>query len=382
MNGSTLNLSLHDKISGCLYGGAVGDAMGSPTEGLLPARIKERFGIVTEFMEPASDAWKEPGNMRPLQKGNAHISDDTLMVESLLRVYAARRRHLDAYDIAESLVEEIADKTAYIPELGKEAPVISRLFYPEQYLFLRHRLANVDPREAGQGNMVNCGAAMYMSPVGIMNAGDPEQAYREAIDIAGAHQTSYGREAAGLMAAAVAEALGAHASVASVLEAVRRFAKDGTKLAVEAVLDAAAAHTTWRTARDDLRAAMEPYDLVKNFADRKKQGKGNANLPSRIHAIEEFPIALAMLAIAGGDTMETIYGGVNYGHDADSIASMGGAIAGALNGVGSIPERHRTRINEANLRDFDALAQIAYDTFTDIYAQDRSRFENRLKSLE
>ncbi|MNI13973.1 ADP-ribosylglycohydrolase [compost metagenome] len=374
--------NIQHKITGCLYGGAVGDAMGSPTEGLLPSRIQERFGVVTEYREPASDAWKEPGNMRPLQKGNGHISDDTLMVECLLNVYAKQRRHLDAYDVADDLVEEIADKTVYVPEMGKEAPVISRLFYPEQYLFLRHRLANVDPREAGQGNMVNCGAAMYMSPVGIMNAGDPEQAYREAIDLAGAHQTSYGREAAGLMAAAVAEALNRESSVQSIVETVIYLAKDGTRLALDAVLNAASAHDTWRTARDDLRNAMEPYDTVKNFSDRKKRGKGNANLPSRIHAIEEFPMAMAMLVLAQGDTMETIYGGVNYGHDADSIASMGGAIAGAMHGIDSIPLRYREPLNTVNKRDFDQLSARAYETFEHIYKQDQERFAKRLRNLE
>lgn len=78
---------LLDKIEGVIYGGAVGDAMGSPTEGLVPAVIREKFGVVTTFREPASNAWREPGNMRPLEKGNGHITDDTLMVEALLRVY-------------------------------------------------------------------------------------------------------------------------------------------------------------------------------------------------------------------------------------------------------------------------------------------------------
>ena len=40
--------------------------------------------------------------------------------------------------------------------------------------------------------MVNCGAAMYAAPVGIVNAADPEGAYREAIEIFAAHQTATG----------------------------------------------------------------------------------------------------------------------------------------------------------------------------------------------
>jgi hypothetical protein len=43
---------------------------------------------------------------------------------------------------------------------------------------MRLRLANADPRLGGVGNMVNCGAAMYAAPVGIVNAADPEGAYR------------------------------------------------------------------------------------------------------------------------------------------------------------------------------------------------------------
>ncbi|WP_282034939.1 ADP-ribosylglycohydrolase family protein [Metabacillus indicus] len=372
---------LLDKIEGAIYGGAVGDAMGSPTEGLVPAVIREKFGVVTTFREPASDAWREPGNMRPLEKGNGHITDDTLMVEALLRVYEKKQRHLTAYDIAESLVEEIAEHKVYIPELKKEAPVITRLYYPEQYLFLRHRLANVDPREAGQGNMVNCGAAMYMSPVGIMNAGDPERAYREAIDLAGAHQTSYGREAAGVMAAAVAEAMSMDASVQSILAAARELAKDGTKLAIEAVLDAAAGHLDVLSARDDIRAAMEPFDTVKSFSDRKKQGKGNANIPSRIHAIEELPVALALFSIAGGDTMKTIIGGVNYGHDADSIASMGGAIAGALCGTASIPEELKEELDAVNKRSFKQLAITAFKTLQPILEKDLASHQKRFSRI-
>ena len=38
---------------------------------------------------------------------------------------------------------------------------------------LKLRYGHADPRDAGVGNIVNCGAAMYIAPVGIANAGDP-----------------------------------------------------------------------------------------------------------------------------------------------------------------------------------------------------------------
>ena len=42
---------LYDKVLGCLYGGAVGDAMGAPAEGYMPADIQARYGYITDFVE-------------------------------------------------------------------------------------------------------------------------------------------------------------------------------------------------------------------------------------------------------------------------------------------------------------------------------------------
>ena len=69
-------------------------------------------------------------------------------------------------------------------------PLAERLFYPEKWLFIRW-LANADPRYAGAGNMVNCGAAMYAAPIGIVNACDPLGAYQEAVDVLSPHQVSF-----------------------------------------------------------------------------------------------------------------------------------------------------------------------------------------------
>jgi ADP-ribosylglycohydrolase len=104
------------------------------------------------------------------------------------------------------VVPLISDEPRWLAERGQEMLLVDRLFYPEKWLLMRLRLANADPRLGGVGNMVNCGAAMYASPVGIVNACDPVNAYREAIDIFSAHQWSYGLEAAAVMAACVAEA--------------------------------------------------------------------------------------------------------------------------------------------------------------------------------
>ena len=107
----------------------------------------------------------------------------------------------------------------WIPELDREDLLYHRLFLAEKWLVLKLRYGHADPRDAGVGNIVNCGAAMYIAPVGIANAGDPDGAYAEALDLTAAHQSSYGREAAGVLAAAVAEAMRPDATADSVVAA-------------------------------------------------------------------------------------------------------------------------------------------------------------------
>src|SRR5207244_1537636 len=144
----------------------------------------------------------------------------------------------------------------------------------------------------------------------------------------GAHQSSYGREGAGVLAAAVAEALHPSSTVDSVLAVALRLAKDATRSAIEAVAEAASGLDGWRDGGlAVLRAAFAPFDSV---GDVYAQPAQNARTPSRLHSIEEVPIALGLLVATGGDYTETMLGGVNYGRDSDSTAAMGGALAAAL----------------------------------------------------
>ena len=50
---------LYDKVMGCLYGGAVGDALGAPAEWYLPDQIQERYGYITDFVEN----WEGPSDI-------------------------------------------------------------------------------------------------------------------------------------------------------------------------------------------------------------------------------------------------------------------------------------------------------------------------------
>ncbi|WP_207621210.1 ADP-ribosylglycohydrolase family protein [Streptosporangium minutum] len=352
---------LEDRAVGCVAGAAVGDALGGATEGWTPEQISERYGGHVEgLVPPFFEDWRNARPIAPYHKGDGHITDDTLMTHALIRVYERVGGHLDAYAAADHLVPEMMGEKRWIPELETEALPLHRVFLAEKWLVLRLHYGHVDPREAGVGNIVNCGAAMYMAPVGVVNAADPDAAYAEAIELAGAHQSSYGREAAGVLAAAVAEAMRPGATADSVVATCLRLARDGTAAAIDAVCSAARDLGHWDGSFETLRAAMKPYDTVADTY--RDQGLG-ARRPSRQHSIEELPLALAFLLIAKGGYRDTVLGGVNYGRDADSIASMGGAIAGALGGREAVPADWLDQIATASRTDLVApglaLARVA-----------------------
>ena len=186
------------------------------------------------------------------------------------------------------------------PSWRREALLLQRVFLAEKWLVARLHYGHVDPREAGVGNIVNCGAAMYMAPVGIANAGDPTGAYAEAIDVAGAHQSSYGREAAGVFAAAVA------AAMAPGRDRRRRRGRRRWRWPRTAPGRRSRRWPRRRDGADRLASrrfprcatAVEPFDTV---GPDYREPALDARRPSRTKAIEELPVALGFVLVAGGD---------------------------------------------------------------------------------
>ena len=368
--------SLRGHVRAMLHGIALGDALGAPVEKLSAAEIRARYGRVTSL-----DArWHKmdlPAEQRNHRiRGNGIVTDDTLMTLALMDIYAETRRHLDAWDMADAMVRQIAWTPRWIPEMQREANLIDRLFYPEKWIFQRHQLANCDPRQGGIGNMVNCGAAMYIAPIGVVNACDPRAAYDEAIAFAAGHQESYGLEAAGVLAAAVAAAFVPGTTIEKIVEIAIAVAKDGTRNAISDIADLA----TGLRGRDHgevveaFHAAIAPYSPMGDDVNHTSAKAGRlsaAYQPSRLYAIEELPLALGFALVNGGDFRRAIEDGINSGRDTDSIGVMAGAILGVLHGESVIAEADRLQLDAANRLDLTAAADAFAATAAEILLADR-----------
>ena len=367
---------LGDRIAAALVAGAIGDAMGAPVEGWMPAAIAQRFDShdLGTFLPPTHGGDPDTG------KGGGRITDDTLMVEVLINAYLQHAGHMDAYGYADYMVPRIGKADTFVPERQREMPLFERLWLPEKYPYIRLEAANADPRSAGVGNCVNCGVAMWIWPVGAVNAGDPAGAYQEAAAIGAAHNESFAVEAAAVMAAAAAAALARNGTIDSACQAAAELARDGTAACVRAALaaaDPADALADWipRT-----RAAVEPFDQRRrHVADDKPllvRGVSDVGRPSRLHAIEETPVALAALKYGAGDWSKTIRAAVFYGRDCDSIAGMACALFGAVFGTAAVPGDLRSAADAANRRDWAALAGSFTRTVEQILDKDLRRFES------
>lgn len=378
---------LEDRSVAVITGAAVGDALGGATEGWTPEQIEERHGgRVRGIVGPWYPNWRDARPIAPYHKGDGHITDDTLMTRALVEVYAKRRAHLDAYAMAEDLVPLMIGEPRWIPELESTALLLQRVFLAEKWLVARLHYGHVDPREAGVGNVVNCGAAMYAAPVGLVNAGDPRGAYAEAIDLTGAHQSSYGREAAGVFAAMVAASVAPGATLDDVVAAALDVAHDGTAAALRAVVDALEGWPEAPASDDEerklarlVREVVAPYDSV---GPEYRQMSMDARRPSRTKSIEELPVALGLLLGHRGDFRGSVLAAVNYGRDADSIAVMAGAVAAGLGGSGVVPTDWLDEIETASKMDVRETGRLMADAAGDILRADRERALARLTELD
>lgn len=364
-------MNFEARVAGALIGGAIGDAMGAPVEGWNAPRILAWLSTwdFTKFMPPYQ--WD---GQNPFGKGNGHITDDTLMTEALIDAYAATGAHLDAYGYAKHILPRIVTKEVWVPERQTLMPVYERLWWPEKFPRFRLEINNAEPRTAGVGNCVNCGVAMWIMPVGAVNAGDVWGAYQEAASIGSAHNESFAVEAAAVLAAAHAAAFSG-SDIAGVLDAALRYAQDGTAKAIHAVLPASAIGDPLPTWIDKVRAAVAPFDQRETHASDDHPLAIPTTLtdlgrPSRTKSIEELPVALAALHYGNGDFIKTMRAAVCYGRDCDSIAGMACGLYGAIYGLEALPPSLVKDVDTANRRDFAAIARTLAAAAKRIYAGD------------
>ena len=341
------------RARGALYGLAIGDALGMPTQMLSRPEIVARWGPMLSGFEPAP-----PGHPIAAGMPAGAVTDDTEQAVLLGRLLVAGHGTIDPHELAGALVRWEHD----MAERGS-----LDLLGPSTKRAVTAVLAGTPPEEAGASGTTN-GAAMRIAPVGIAvplefpeaaATPDPATTSRPSspsslstlvdhIEAASrvTHNTGIALAGASAVAAAVSAGVsgaGLAAATAAAVQAARIGAERGHWVAGADV----AARIEWAmglvAGRDQAQASRLIYTLV------------GTSLATQ----ESVPAAFAVLAAVPGDPWRACLLAASLGGDCDTIAAMAGAIAGACAGVEAFPPEAIAVIDAHGL----GLATLADDLF-------------------
>ncbi len=359
---STSSYSLYDRVHGGLLGGAVGDALGAPIEAMHFQFIRElhdgpitgmvEFDRPKEFFQPGQGAYTRANTP-------GAYTDDTRLARLIIRTILRVGGRITADDLAETWMKEMD---------------VSEFWMSIDASYHRIAYSAVDPRSAGIGNIPDNSSAMCIGPIGVINAGDPKEASRDAYEIASLSHDGYSRDAACVIAAATAEAMHPTATVSSVCEAARRSLPNAGHNVLTAPLsrsidlanesiDRFPASGAGRASRvlERTEWLTRTYweELLVPFVQRGPNPvPSNERLSPSVEPLESVPVALGMFIAAEGDYRGAVLGSANFGRDCDTIACMTGYIAGAFGGASAIPSEWIARVQGTHPEpDYEELAR-------------------------
>ncbi len=322
------------RFSGCLLGGAIGDALGAPVEFLDLATIRRNFG--SQGVRGYEVAYGR----------NGAITDDTQMTlftaEALLRLRVAERlgvaadpgtlachaylRWLRTQGVASNLaLPDPGGLLLGIADLhAQRGPGLTCL----SSLAQRTMVSGSPARNDRKG----CGGVMRMAPVGLDAATDPVLAFeRGRLFAAITHGHPTGSLAAGAFAAIISRVIAGSPLLAAVEATLGELERSPGHEQTSAAMRAARALAS-RGAPD--AAAVESL--------------GGGWIAEEALAIGLYAALVAPTFGAG------VLLAVNHGGDSDSTGAIAGNLLGALHGLEELPDQWR---EEVELRDL--VLQIA-----------------------
>lgn len=287
-----------DICAGVVLGGAIGDAMGHPTEFIDSVRsIRAKYGPegVTKF----ELYWERGG------KHFAPYTDDTQMAEAVLRaLLEARGDDLDA--TMELMAEKFIDWSKN-PQGGHRAPGNACISG------CRALESGTHWSEAGGPQAGGCGSVMRAYPFGLVFAQDVRKAEEWSV----AHSKLTHRDPIALAASAamaVGVALLARGesvprATAEMVAAACRYSAKTAKMMTEAI--------------DEARSGVGPDVTL----DRLRAWAAHEAIASAVYLLERHP----------DDARAAILEGANTPGDSDSIATLAGSLVGARVGARGLP---------------------------------------------
>lgn len=311
-------VNLRDRFRGALIGGAIGDAMGRANEGVWPSEARARR--VREYRP-----WH---GYRCGPKGT--ITDDTQMTmwlaESIL-ASAERAEGAGEGDLRDCLVdpEDLAKRFTrdHIRGIGQAVRE-----FVHNYKDLGKPWYEAGVPSAGNGT------AMRAAPVGLVHLGDPYRIYRDSLlQSVVTHRDSMAIAAATCQAYTAAQA--AAAAWGSLASLESRMALCADLATLLAGLERPGYQLRGGSGATSLHGRIGTE--LPRYLQHARAPFGNWH--NGAYVLESLPSAIWCFLASPEDFEQTLFGAVDAGHDADTIAAMACTLSGAYHGYSKLPKR-------------------------------------------
>lgn len=300
---------MKQKVLGACLGTAIGDALGMPAESKKPETIKRLYGTITSYKTPKSAKDGKPFHHN-LRRGN--WTDDTQLTLA----------------IGEAIVERKCIDYEYIAHKHIDAYKTKRGWGSTTRTAIERMLDGVKWYEAGVNGKAGNGVAMKVSPLGILYGlglidGDR---LKDSIETIGKMTHLDNRAVVGgiIQAKVIGKVMGSNIDFSHIL-----WNALGTCMYIEEIPEK---EDEIQLGRCLSKALFMAHNNKDDDEIREKIGAG-------AFICESLPFTYAMLYKYYKTPRACLEKIVNMGGDADTNASMAGAILGAMYGTSWLPLR-------------------------------------------
>lgn len=295
---------LLDKVYGCLIGGAIGDSLGAPVECWNYWKIRETYGKL--------DRWLP----------ESRITDDTTLRHMLCLAILRRGGRITPDEYAPLWLEKFNP---------------NRLWDNEKIVLMKLKIG-MNPWDTGRGTIPSGCAAMSIAPVGIINAGNPRQAYQDGYNIASINEEGDDRDLAATYAAGVAAAFLPGATVSTIFDAMMENSSFVFRRAMDITMQLVKESHSPADFVERYYAEMLDYTFPRIPAKYYDVPAGKPPKARYLscRTLDFLPAGLALFSLCEGRVNNCLIECANFGRDCDTITTVAGGLAGALEGASSI----------------------------------------------
>jgi len=305
--------------------GSIGDALGAVTENMNYSDIQKKYGRVDNFFEGQ--------NEQTLLKAGA-VTDDTTLKHVMCIAIIRKNGRIMPEDLAKIWIEELN---------------LDHVSNPDKISCMKMRVG-VSPWETGRGNVTTCCPSMSVTPIGIINAGDPEQAYQDGYTIASMSGEGFNVEAAAIFSAGVASAFIPGATWEDVIDTMTKYSRYTMLKCVDLTMNLA------HKSSDVEQFRARYYETLADWWSRATLDWDRNQYPNGT-ASESIPVAMALTYLCKGNMREALIESVNFGRDTDTIANFVGSMLGPVTEIDSLDSQwiaHVEKESEFLFKDYPA----------------------------